>query len=271
MLLFDSNGRIAKVIPSSSAKDSDHGSVLLELCVTTSDCAAIAASTGVARLELCSALELGGITPTAGLMRAAKHAAGDVPIRPLIRPHSGGFVFSERDVDLMIDDMAALAEAGADGFVIGAACADGTLDSVALSRMIRAADRRPLTLHRAFDLVPNQFDALETAITLGFDCILTSGGTGSPKTRAETLTSLTKAARGRIGIMAGGGVRSAMIGAFVQAGVDAIHGSFSRPEPQPGYPDRIGIPAAAPRADEAKLQAAIQALQLAAKGMEVTI
>lgn len=228
---------------------------LVEVCVTTPHCAARAAQCGADRLELCAALEQGGLTPSLGLTRASVAAAGDVPVRVMIRPRSGGFNFDSAEISAMEDDIRALIAAGAEGIVIGA-LRDDALDLPVMRQLIAAADGAGITLHRAFDLCADPRAALEQAVDLGIDCILTSGGAPSAPMAADALARLVEIADGRLRIMAGGGVTPDDIPEMVSLGIDALHGSFSAPQDQ-GNVERIGISRQAARVDATKLRAAI--------------
>lgn len=146
----------------------------LEVCVADPQSLAAAIEGGAERIELCSALELGGLTPLPGLMALA--AASGVETFALVRPRSGDFVFDSRDLDAMLRDIAAVRQSGLAGVVLGANHPDGTLDHATLARLLDEAEGLGTTLHRAIDLVPDFAEATETAIALGFDRILTSGG-----------------------------------------------------------------------------------------------
>jgi copper homeostasis protein len=179
-------------------------SVLLEVCVDDAEGLDAAIRGGGDRIELCSALGLGGLTPSPGLMRRA--ATAPVPVYAMIRPRAGGFVFDGADVAVMEDDIDAAREAGLGGVVLGASRHDGRLDAAVLERLVRRADGLGLTLHRAFDLVPDFAEALEVAVGLGFERVLTSGGASAAVEGAVGLRASFAAARGRIVIMPGSGV-----------------------------------------------------------------
>jgi copper homeostasis protein len=148
-----------------------HG--VLEICTDRLDDIPLAMSSGADRIELCSALSLGGLTPSAGAMRLA--AAAGVPIVALIRPREGDFVFSTVEASAMRDDITSARAAGMSGVAIGALTRDGRLDTGLLTDLVAAAAPLPVTLHRAFDLTPDPYEALEKAIELGVARVLTSG------------------------------------------------------------------------------------------------
>lgn len=214
--------------------------VLLEVCVDNATGLGAAIAGGADRIELCAALDVGGLTPSAGFMALA--ATCGVPVMPLIRPRSGGFVYSAAEITVMLADITSARRAGMAGVVIGAAQADGRLDLAALSRMVAAAEGMSLTLHRVFDMVPDFPEALEQAIALGFHRILTSGGATSVTTGAAMLGALYTQAAGRITIMPGGGAGVAAIPALRAAlPLTELHGSFSAVVPVDRVLQRFGM------------------------------
>ncbi|SER79680.1 copper homeostasis protein CutC [Rhizobium sp. NFR03] len=204
-------------------------SVLLEVCVDDAAGLLAAVEGGADRIELCSALSLGGLTPTEGLMQLAGRMA--VPVYAMIRPRAGDFIFDETEIAMMEAEIDAAREAGLAGVVLGASLADRSLDAACLARLVRRAGDMGRTLHRAFDLVPDQAAALETAVDLGFERILTSGG---GKTAAEGIVSiadLVGRAGGRLSIMPGSGVTLATVAPLLGTGVSEVHASCSSPVP----------------------------------------
>lgn len=181
---------------------------LLEICVDTPDALDIAISAGADRIELCSALDLGGLTPSIGLMIYA--AQKTIPVYAMIRPRTGSFCFNQADKAVMLSEIAAVAELGLTGVVLGASNSDGTLDMALLQELCAYAEKLGLgtTLHRAFDLVPDAFVALEQAIELKFERILTAGLQLKAIDGAEMLAALNRQAAGRIIIMPGSGITS---------------------------------------------------------------
>ncbi|QAY78734.1 copper homeostasis protein CutC [Sphingosinicella sp. BN140058] len=208
---------------------------LLEVVVE--DVAGISAAVegGADRLELCAALALGGLTPPLSLI--AEAAAAPIPVHLLARPRDGNFRYSAAEAALVAADITATAEAGLAGLVIGASRSDGRLDTDLLSAWIgharAAASKRgkplALTLHRAFDLCPDQIEAMETAIELGFDRILTSAGEPRVADALPSLGRLVGAAGDRIVVMAGSGVDAACLPAILETGVREVHASCRVP------------------------------------------
>jgi len=200
----------------------------LEVCVDTPKGLAAAVSGGADRIELCAALSLHGLTPSPGL--TAQAARGACPVYAMIRPREGDFVYGALDVEAMKRDIDAVRNAGLAGVVIGANRPSGELDGAVLRELIDHAKGLGVTLHRAFDLVPDFASALETAIDLGFERILTSGGERSAPLGAARLEELVAQAAGRISIMAGGGLNADNVADLIaRTGVREVHGSCSGP------------------------------------------
>lgn len=183
---------------------------------------------GASRVELCAALSEGGTTPSYGTVATALRCC-HLPIIPIIRPRSGDFLYSETEVDVMLEDIRALRRLGVAGFSLGALTSDGDLDDELCRRLIREAEGLPVTLHRAFDRAASLETALEQAVALGFACILTSGGTLSAVDSLDRIRHLVEQADGRIRIMAGSGITADNARHVVRStGVSAIHGTFAR-------------------------------------------
>ncbi len=224
--------------------------VRLEVCVDTPDGLDVAVASGSDRIELCSSLISGGLTPSLGLMIRA--AAVACPVRVMIRPREGDFTYSAAEVEMMVRDIEAVAELGLEGVVMGANRPGGELDETVLRRLLDHATAAGLrtTLHRSFDLVPDLAAALVIASDLGFDSLLTSGGEPDAVSGLDALRGLvTKAHRDgrRIEIMAGVGISSKTVRAIVErTGVDWVHGSCSRPRPA-ASPNALRLGYASPR------------------------
>ncbi|MCY1648386.1 copper homeostasis protein CutC [Caulobacter sp. SL161] len=204
--------------------------VLLEVCVDTPSGLAAAIAGGADRVELCSALALQGLTPAPGLM--AQAASAPIPVYPMIRPRHGDFCYDARDLDAMRRDIDAVRGYGLPGVTIGASQANGALDLKVLRKLVEQAEGLGTTLHRAFDVVPDMSEALEIAVELGFERVLTSGGALNALDATDRLAALVEQACGRISIMAGAGVRPGNIAELVRrTGVREAHGSFGGPVP----------------------------------------
>lgn len=183
---------------------------------------------GASRIELCAALSEGGTTPSNGTVATALRCCR-LPIIPIIRPRSGDFLYTETEIDVMLEDIRLFRRLGVAGFSLGALTPDGDLDVELCRRLIREADGLPITLHRAFDRAASLETALEQAVAVGFACILTSGGTPSAVDSLDRIRHLVEQADGRISIMAGSGITADNARHVVQStGVSAIHGTFAR-------------------------------------------
>jgi len=207
-------------------------SLTLEICVDTAAGLETALAAGADRIELCAALALGGLTPSGGFMRLA--AESGRPVRAMIRPRQGDFTYSAAEIELMRRDIDLARDAGLEGVVIGANRPDGELDEAALAALAGHARTAGLrtTLHRAFDMVAAPVGALETAIGLGFDTVLTSGGAPSALKGVDIVQALVETAAGRIEIMAGSGVNAETVAELVHlSGVRSVHASCGAPRP----------------------------------------
>lgn len=234
--------------------------MLLEVCVDDASGLATAVVGGADRIELCSALELGGLTPTPGLLALAARAP--IAVRAMVRPRPGDFVFGAADVEAMLGDIAAIRAAGLSGVVLGASLADDRLDTETLRVLMRASAGLATTLHRAVDLVPDLEEAVEQAIELGFDTILTSGGAGTALAGAGAIARMHQVAAGRITIMAGSGVNeSSAAQLLAQVRLDALHGSCSiAAAAASGSAARLGFDSPGRRATSAGKVAALRAV-----------
>jgi len=198
--------------------------VLLEVCVDSAEGLYSAIEGGADRIELCSALELGGLTPSQALMELASTVP--IPVYAMIRPRAGSFCFSAEDEVIMAADIGNARNAGLAGVVLGASLADGSLDVTLLERLIAEAKGLGTTLHRAFDLVPDAETALEQAIALGFERILTSGLSQTAEEGLDNLRHLAGKAGKRISIMPGSGVSAGNVGRIIEAtGATEVHAS----------------------------------------------
>ena len=161
----------------------------LEVCIDSLASARAAIHGGADRIELCSALALGGLTPFTALLRQMK-AECDIPVRCLMRPRPGDFLYTQDQITLMADQILELKAAGADGFVIGCLTPHGDLDVDAMKPLLEAAEGCGLTLHRCIDVSRNPLETYLQAAQLGFDTVLTSGAANSCANGIETLRSL---------------------------------------------------------------------------------
>lgn len=201
--------------------------VLVEACVTSLEEAEKAFDLGANRLELCVQLDTGGLTPHLELVADVLETV-DLPLSVMVRPRAGSFHMSAQELGRMVRDVNRIADAGADGIVLGVLDAQGQVDVAALSELVDAADPVPVTFHRAFDLVADPVAALEDLVEAGVDRVLTAGGAGTAWDNRDMLARLVDAAGARITIMAGGGIRADHVVDLIDVTqVDDIHARAS--------------------------------------------
>ncbi|WP_132052591.1 copper homeostasis protein CutC [Pseudocnuella soli] len=196
--------------------------------IATNDYTTVAAAVrgGADRIELCSALSEGGLTPSFGLIKKCKQDFS-VPIFPIVRPRSGDFLYTEEEFRIMLDDVLLCKDLGCEGVVIGFLLQDGSVDTVRLEKAVAAAYPMEVTFHRAFDRCADPFKALEDIIDAGCQRILTSGQELVAPDGADLIRQLVEAADGRIIIMPGSGVRKENIKALAeQTGAVEFHSSL---------------------------------------------
>ena len=196
---------------------------LIEACVDSYASCRAAYRGGADRLELCAHLVIGGTTPSTALFRQVQR---DIPVKTniLIRPRFGDFLYSKEELEQMCEEIRTYRELGANGVVIGALTPDGDLDLDAMRRLMNCAGNMDVTLHRAFDVCRDPQEALEQAVSLGMNTILTSGQQNSAVKGAELLAELQRQAAGRIRIQAGGGIcADAIRELYPKTGVTAYH------------------------------------------------
>ena len=188
---------------------------ILEVCVDSYASAMAAIAGGADRLELCSALSVGGLTPSAALLRQIRRVSG-IRVRCLMRPRGGDFLYTLEEIGQMAMEMAVLRDAGADGFVIGCLTPDGELDGKAMEPLLKEAAGLGLTLHRCIDVSRDLEETYRAAAKLGFDTVLTSGGVGKCVDGMETIGRLLHLRNTENGpeVLIGAGVNADVIAAF---------------------------------------------------------
>lgn len=212
--------------------------MIIEVCCPDIPSVHRAVEGGADRIELCTALELDGLTPSREEIREAValcHANG-VKVHVLIRSREGNFVYNESEVQQMSDEIVMSLEEGTDGIVIGALTEDGALDIPTCQKWIAVAKECQkeqgrtelgITFHRAFDVCRNPMQALEEIIAMGCNRLLTSGQEPSAVKGIPMLKKLVEASEGRLCILAGAGVSAENYMQIVEeAGVTEVHGSF---------------------------------------------
>lgn len=243
-------------------------SVLLEVCVDSFSSALAAIAGGADRLELCSALVVGGLTPSFALLRQIRQVSA-IPIRCLMRPRAGDFLYTPEEVQQMALEIELLRASGADGFVIGCLTSDGALDGKAMEPLVRAAAGAGLTLHRCIDVSRDLAQTYRDAAAFGFDTVLTSGGAANcsaGKAQIGTLLELRDHLEGPE-VLIGAGVNASVLAAFRRElpGVRAFHMS-GKTEVESGMRfRRVGVPMGLPGLDEWHIQQTSQTAVRAAR------
>ena len=183
----------------------------------------VAQAVGVDRMELCTGLALGGLTPSGALIELA--VASGVAVHVLLRPRAGGFDYSAAERALMVADARAVVAAGAAGVVVGGT-AEGLVDEHLVRSVLDVAGE--VTFHRAFDVLEDSRRAVDTLIGLGVRRVLTTGGRARAVDSLPELAELAHQAGADLEIMAGGGVGPQNVAAVAATGVAAVHASAKR-------------------------------------------
>jgi copper homeostasis protein len=200
--------------------------IVLEVCVESVDLAIAAERGGAHRIELCSDLALEGTTPSAGLMATTRRHL-KIPIYAMIRPRAGDYFYSDHEIEVMERDIRSAKESSMDGVVLGVLDQNQLVDVQRTRHLVKLAYPLPVTFHRAFELCPNWESALEAVIQTGAQRILTSGNKDRATDSLARLRHLVEAARDRIIIMPGGGVRAQNVQHILEeTGASEIHSSL---------------------------------------------
>lgn len=230
---------------------------ILEICVDSLASARAAIAGGADRLELCSALLAGGLTPYEALLKQIK-AESDIPVRCLMRPRPGDFLYAPEELELIHRQILSLKEAGADGFVIGCLTAEGELNTDAMRAMIEACGGSGITLHRCVDVSRDPMDTYRLAGSLGIDTVLTSGAASSCWAGQATIGKLISLRDETHGpeVLIGAGVNAAVIRHFRAAipGAAAFHASCKTELESAMVFRREGVPMGLPGLDEWHIQ-----------------
>lgn len=225
---------------------------ILEVCVDSLASARAAVAGGADRLELCSALAVGGLTPYTQLLRQIRQET-DIPVRCLMRPRAGDFLYSPEEIELMAGQIPELHKAGADGFVIGCLDARGNLDAQAMKPLLEAAKGAGLTLHRCIDVSRDPEACYRDAWALGIDTVLTSGAAAScTKGKAVISRLLELQAQGGPGVLIGSGVNAGVIRELRRElpSAASFHMSGKQDVPSGMVFRREGVPMGIPGLDE---------------------
>ena len=211
----------------------DERLMVLEACITSAADAVVAVQNGAQRLELNVAIEVGGLTPTVGLLRQVKEAV-NAPVLVMIRPRSGGFCYSGSEKHLMMRDARELVDCGADGIVVGGLAAGGVIDRQLIESLRDVCGQGEVVFHRAFDLLHKQNEMLEELIELRVDRVLTSGCAATALEGADCISELRKSASGRIEILPAGGIRAkTVVEVLENTGCNQVHGTFKMLQTDP--------------------------------------
>ncbi|HSL93784.1 MAG TPA: copper homeostasis protein CutC [Bacillota bacterium] len=199
--------------------------VKLEVCVDTLESALAAAEGGASRLELCTGLDLGGLTPSTGLIGSVIDTT-QVPVHVLIRPRAGDFCYSPQELAIMETDIEQARSLGAAGVVFGVLTPVGAVDVKSMRRLILAAHDMKVTCHRAFDLTADAFEALGTLLDIGVHYLLTSGQAATAVEGIGLLRELVERSGDRLTVMPGGGIDSTNAGLLTgETGAVWLHAS----------------------------------------------
>lgn len=200
--------------------------MVLEICASSYQSAINAQNAGAHRIELCSELSLGGITPSYGLLKKVMENVS-MPVHVLIRPRSGNFTYSEEEFAIMKADINLCKELGCQGIVSGVLKANNTIDVIRTQELIALSKPLSFTFHRAFDWIENSSEALNVLINAGVTRILTSGKSNTALDGIEHLKSLVEQANNKLIILPAGGINSENAILFKKSGFKEIHCSAS--------------------------------------------
>jgi copper homeostasis protein len=189
---------------------------LLEVAANSLASALAAQAGGADRIELCTGLELGGLTPSAAQIAQVRERLS-IPVYVLIRPRAGDFLYGDDELETMQRDIETCLSLGCDGVVFGVLDADGKVDVARCRPLLAAAGGMGVTFHRAFDMARDLSQSLEDVVALGAERVLTSGGAASALVGVETIRGLIDQAAGRIVVMPGAGIQSSNVAGLAQA------------------------------------------------------
>ena len=201
--------------------------MVLEICANSYQSAINAEKAGAQRIELCSEISVGGITPSLGLLKKVMHSLS-IPVQVLIRPRSGDFHYSNAEFDIMKENILQCKELGCAGIVSGVLHANNTIDIKRTRELIELSKPMSFTFHRAFDVVPKPKESLLELIKMGVGRLLTSGQKEKAEDGIDLLIELQKLAKNKLTILPGSGINSENCIHFKNAGFTEIHSSASK-------------------------------------------
>ena len=200
--------------------------ILVEAAVETADSALAAEHAGADRIELCANLDEGGTTPSQALIASVAERS-KLRVFVMVRPRAGGFVFSDDDFAAMVRDIELIGAMSIAGIVTGVLTSEAQVDVERMRILVQAAGDLPVTFHRAIDSTVNIAAALEDTIEAGASRVLTSGGAATALEGTDVIAALVNQARGRISIVAGGGIRQHNAREVIaRTGVREVHARF---------------------------------------------
>ncbi|TLP82297.1 copper homeostasis protein CutC [Maribacter sp. ACAM166] len=195
--------------------------MLVEICANSLESALVAERAGADRIELCSELAVGGLTPSYGVLKAVKEQVS-IPVHILIRPRSGDFSYTDVEFDIMITDIELCVEMGFEGIVSGVLFKDFRLDVERLQRLKSAARDLTFTFHRAFDWIIDPMEALKQLEKVQVDYILSSGQQKSAPEGIDVLIDLNERSS-QVQIMPGSGINATNVNLFKEKGFNVVH------------------------------------------------
>ncbi len=201
--------------------------MIIEICANSLTSALNAQAGGAGRVELCSELSLGGITPSAGMIELVRKKL-KIDVFVLIRPRGGDFCYTSDEIEIIQKDIEFCKKVGCDGVVLGVLNPDGTIDIEIMKKLVELARPMQVTFHRAFDICKNPLNALDQIIDLGIERILTSGQQNLAIDGLSFLEKLIQQSQNRLIIMAGSGVNATNFSDFQKIGIQEIHFSAKR-------------------------------------------
>ncbi|ADO68550.1 copper homeostasis protein CutC [Stigmatella aurantiaca] len=202
---------------------------IFEVCAFNLQSCLIAEQAGAYRVELCDNPTEGGTTPSYGTIKRTREKLS-IKLYPILRPRAGNYYYDDDEISIIHEDIRVCRELGCDGISIGAQQRDGRIDKELMKEFVERAGPMGVTCNRAFDATPDMFQALEDLIDVGCERVLTSGQASTAPEAGKRLGELVKAARDRIIVMPGAGIRSSNIGQLMEeSGAKEYHGSVRRP------------------------------------------
>ncbi|MBA3484949.1 MAG: copper homeostasis protein CutC [Pirellulales bacterium] len=215
--------------------------IQVEVCVGSMADVAVAAAEGADRVELCGGLELGGLTPSVGLVETVL-AESSIPVIVMLRPRAGGFCYDRAEFAAMLRDARRLLDVGAAGVAFGVLDRQGRIDAARSREVVALTAPLPAVFHRAFDFASDRPAALDVLIEIGCTRVLTSGGKPTAEAGAAELCDLIRRAAGRIEIMPGGGITAENVASIVrETGCRQVHIGASAPSDDGSLGSESGI------------------------------